>query len=470
MGNHHEIEIKEEHYSFSGRAKKVSLALMGVGLVLFLISIFTMSKEETLCCIDHKTAPKSALVEHDSHADNHGEEAHEDAHAEEADHQVEEGHEEGHHSAIHTKPWTARVWTNLLMNGYYMLILGAGGLFFVALQYIANAGWATVVKRVPEAMATVLPWALGIILVVLFFGRNEIYHFAEYFSDKAAGAEGFHEDALMEGKAGFLNTSWLLFGTLAIVGVWIYFAFRMRQLSKQEDAEGGLVPFNKTIRNSAVFTLLFAFSFSVLSWLLIMSVDAHWFSTIFSVYNFAIAFVTALTVICMIVLFLKSQGYLKVVTDEHVHDLGKFMFAFSIFWGYIWVSQYLLIWYANIPEESVYFDTRYYPEWKPMFGVNVILNFLAPFLLLMTRDGKRNPKILIIAAICILGGHWNDIYLMLMPGAIGPAASIGLLEIGTTLMFAGLFIFLVFRALSKQSLVAVNHPYITESAHHDVGP
>jgi hypothetical protein len=157
------------------------------------------------------------------------------------------------------------------------------------------------------------------------------------------------------------------------------------------------------------------------------------------------------------------------VTDEHIHDLGKFMFAFSIFWTYLWFAQFILIWYANIPEETIYYYKRWESPFKLHFFLNLILNFLVPFLVLMTRNNKRNPKILTFVAIVILVGHWNDLYLMLMPGTIDKQAGIGFLEVGMTLAFAGLFIYWVLTALSKRGLVPVKHPYIDESAHHDVG-
>lgn len=484
MGHHNEIEIKNEYYSFSKKAKTTSLVILAIGVILFAIGVFNQSHNtDVLCCIDHKTATN---VEAEAYAQKHGT-SHAEGHSAKTDspdnasethaaHGEESHASSGHDKHYHTQPWTARIWTNLMMNSYWFLIISVCALFFVGLQYIANAGWAIAIKRVPEAIATLIPYFLGVLVVVLFFGKNEIYHWAQYFTDMAAGKEGVAYDKILEGKSGFLNNGWLIIGTLVIGLIWIYFGWRLRTLSKEEDAlenhnRATKTPiFIKSIKNSAAFTFMFAFSFSILSWLIVMSVDAHWFSTIFSIYNFAVGWVSALTIICMFVLFLKKMGYLKLVTDEHVHDIGKFMFAFTIFWAYIWVSQYLLIWYANISEEGFYYHTRYYPEWKPHFALNVIINFLAPFLILMTRNAKRNPNMLILAATFILIGKWNDLYLMIMPGSIGAGAGIGALEIGTTMMFAGFFIFMVHRSLTKRSLVPVNHPYIEESAHHDVGP
>jgi hypothetical protein len=160
---------------------------------------------------------------------------------------------------------------------------------------------------------------------------------------------------------------------------------------------------------------------------------------------------------------------MEVVSDEVIHDLGKFMFAFSIFWGYIFVCQFLLIWYANITEESIYFAQRLTPNFKWFFRSNIIMCFALPFLILMMRNAKRHPKVLLVAGSMILLGHWLDLFIMIMPGTVGQTAKIGTLEVGLTMAFAGLFIFWVLNNLSKRNLYAKNHPYLLESANHDVG-
>jgi hypothetical protein len=191
----------------------------------------------------------------------------------------------------------------------------------------------------------------------------------------------------------------------------------------------------------------------------------------FGWYVFASWWVSGLAVITLTVIVLKQNGYLKLVNANHIHDLGKFVFAFSIFWTYIWFSQFMLIWYANIPEESIYYIERLggnEGHFKWIFFTNLLINFAFPFLVLMTRDAKRQMIMLKIVTIAILAGHWLDFYLMMMPGTMRTDAGIGFIEIGTTLIFLGVFLLTFTKGLTKASLVPVNHPFIEESVHHHV--
>lgn len=462
MGHAHLEELTEERFVFSSKAKMFTIILAVLGLILMGIGVAGLGGD------NHDEATASS---HDTElvADSHGAA---DAHATEGEHAEEAPAAEGH-GEHHQSKW-ARLWANLLLNSYYFLIIAVIGVFFVGLQYIANAGWATGLLRVPTAMSMFIPIALVLLLVTILFGKEDIYH--HWILDGLTDPEAANYDPIIAGKSAFLNETWLTLGVFLIGLIWFAYAWYIRKNSIKEDEEGAL-PGNKlkfwkkNITLGATFTVIFAFSFSILSWLIVMSIDAHWFSTIFSIYNFAVAFVSGLTVICFFTLYLKSKGYLYFINDEHLHDLGKFMFAFCIFWGYIWVSQFLLIWYANLPEESIYFFTRAYtPGWEPWFIINVLMCFAAPFLLLMTRNSKRSPFWLILAGTIILVGHWIDMYLMIMPGSLGLAApQIGALEIGTTMLFAGMFIYVVLWSLTKANTFPKNHPYIQEAVHHDVG-
>ncbi len=461
MSHGHEIHIHQENYKFTGKAKTLSLALLVIGIVLTVVGIFTLPKDTS----HHNEASVAESAAHEAHeakpAEHHEYNIHgvDIAHSDESVYPI---------TAEHPKPASTRIFVALLINGYFLLLLAICGLFFFALQYIANAGWSAAILRIPQAISTILPLGAAIVLLVFILDGQNIYHWLHYEHQHLKPTDPGY-DAILDNKSWFLNSKMAYIFLIGIPVVWFLFGKKLRGLSYKEDQEGGLTFFNKSIRYGAAFTFFFAFSLSILSWVVTMSVDAHWYSTIFSIYNFATGWVSLLSIMALIVLYLRKNGYLNIVTDEHVHDLGKFMFAFSIFWTYLWLSQYLLIWYANIPEESIYYYKRLEMPFKVNFFVNLILNFLVPFLVLMTRNNKRNPKIVTFVAICILVGHWNDIYLMFVPGSLDKQAAIGPLEIGMTLTFAGIFIYWVLTALSKRGLIPVNHPYIQESAHHDVG-
>ena len=193
----------------------------------------------------------------------------------------------------------------------------------------------------------------------------------------------------------------------------------------------------------------------------------------FGWYNFAALWVGGLSVITLVIIILRNNGYLEWVTEDHLHNLGQLMFGFSIFWTYLWFAQFLLTWYANIPEEAAYFDRRWVTEFKPWFWLNIIVNFLTPLLLLMKRDSKRLVPVMKAACIILILGHWLDYWQMIMPGAVGPQkhwyTEIGPIEITVFLGFAGLFMFTVLSSLSTfKSLIPKKHPLLEESLHHHI--
>lgn len=242
----------------------------------------------------------------------------------------------------------------------------------------------------------------------------------------------------------------------------------LTRFSANEDMEGGLNSYNKSIKWSAIFLIVFGFTTPIWSFDVIMSLEAHWFSTMFGWYNFAAMWVAGLCAITLTIILLKKGGYMTWINENHLHDLGKFIFAFSIFWTYVWFAQFLLIWYANMPEETVYFYKRFEPEYLPWFWVNIVINFVAPLLILMTRDSKRQTNTLMFVCILLLAGHWLDYYMMIMPGTVAEHRGFGIIEIGIAIGFTGLFTFLMLRSLSTKSLVPVHHPFLDESVHHHV--
>jgi hypothetical protein len=383
------------------------------------------------------------------------------------------GHGDGHEGA-HAVNWTARMWAVLWHHSVFFAGISVIGLFFVCVQYVAWAGWSASLKRIPEAFGGFLPYAFAFMLIVFLFGHHDLFHWTHHYLYEPTlenGQPNPEYDEVLVGKHGFLNIPFYLIRMVVFFGLWILCWTLLRKYSAKEDIEGGTTQYNKMIYLSATFLVIFGISSSVSAWDWLMSIDPHWFSTLFGWYTFASWFVSGLAAITLTTILLKEKGYLPMVNQNHLHDLGKFMFAFSVFWTYLWTAQFLLIYYANIPEETIYFKERMHGfdgHYAGIFFLNVIINFSFPFLFLMTRDAKRHATFLKIAAIGLLIGHWFDFYLMIMPGVTKGGSGFGFMEFGALLFFASLFIYVVSYHLSKLNLVAKNHPMLQESLHHEI--
>lgn len=279
--------------------------------------------------------------------------------------------------------------------------------------------------------------------------------------------ENPHYDSIIAGKTPFLNFGFFILRAIIYLLGWIWATRLLRKLSLKEDEMGGTDNYRRSVKISAIFTVFFAVTSSTMAWDWIMSIDTHWFSTLFGWYVFASMFVSGLTVLTMIAVYLKKLGYMDGLNENHIHDLGKFMFAFSVFWTYLWFSQFMLIWYSNIPEEVTYFMARF-DNYKLPFFTAFVLNFIMPLLVLMSRDSKRNFGFLIAAGIIILFGHWLDFFCMITPGTMGEHWHFGIVELGGLAGFAGLFMLVVFNTLSKAPLLQKNHPMLKESELHHI--
>ena len=363
----------------------------------------------------------------------------------------------------------ARFWASLLQNSVFFLLVVNASMFFICVTTLAWGGWQMSFRRVPEAISAAVP-VIGVIsaaiLLAIVFGDNHtIYHWTD--------TEHVAHDAILDHKKGFLNKNFFAVVTILTVLLWSVLGWKMRQLSRSIDNEplATLEERKKYIFKNTVWAALFivVFSLTVMSslpWLWLMSIDAHWYSTMYSWYTFASTFVSGMSLIALFVIMLKNNGYLEYTNNEHLHDLGKFMFAFSVFWTYLWFSQFMLIWYANIPEETIYFQPRAHGIYKGIFWLMFLINFIAPLLILMTRDAKRNYGTITFMALLIIFGHWLDFYQMVFP-AVSPNKVPNIIyDLGVALGFVGLIMFLVGRSLAKAPLLARNHPFVKESLIH----
>jgi hypothetical protein len=361
-----------------------------------------------------------------------------------------------------------RTFANLLLMAYYFTCVCAAGTFFIALQFVSQSGWSAGLLRIPQAFAKVLPIASIILIIVCAAGlqSHNLYH--HWNEEGLSDPNSPNYDALIAGKSAFLNVPFFLTRLVVFLGVYSIFAMVLTKLSNREDLEGGLKNYRKSITYSAIFLVIFGFTTPIWAFDTIMSLEAHWFSTMFGWYNFAAMWVSGMAAVTLTVILLKRNGYISWINESHLHDLGKFMFAFSIFWTYVWFSQFLLIYYANIPEETVYFYKRWEPEYMPWFWLNIVINFLSPLLILMSRGAKRKENTLIFVAILLLCGHWLDYYMMIMPGTVAEHRGFGVIEVGTAVCFVGLFSFLMLTMLSKKPLAPANHPFLEESVNHHI--
>ena len=362
-----------------------------------------------------------------------------------------------------------RIWANVLVNSYFFVGLSLMGTLWMAIQYVSEAGWSSGFKRIPEAVSQFLPFAGLLLLIVLFGGSHSLHwhHIFHWMNPEIMDPESSHYDSIIAGKEAFLNEPFFFGRALVYIIGWVGFTMYFRRSSLKEDQEGGLTVFKKSMGVGAAFLVFYGVTSSTSSWDWMMSIDTHWFSTLFGWYNFSTFFVTGITMFALIVISLKRNGYLEQVNEEHIQDLGKFMFGASVFWGYLWFSQFMLIWYANIPEEVTYFIDRW-ENYNALWFALPVLNLVVPLILLMDKEAKRSYNMMTIVGVLLVFGHWLDVFLMVMPGAVQADWGMGILEIGMFLGFLGAFLFVVHNALSKASLVPKNHPYLDEAKHHHV--
>ena len=487
-------------YTFSSKLKTLSLILMAVGLVGIGYGFYSAPKDiqdvEALLAADshgaHGESTHAAPSESHSAAtatthaapieiqEAHGEATHaapvgshevkvddthavpaasHEAHAKTAGHDAKADAEHTEHlehvlHQLSNKPWAA-----VYVACIFFMLLSLGTLAFYAIQQVAQAGWSPVLFRVMQGITAYLPVGSVIFFIILVLCGLHFNHLFIWLDPEVVA-----HDKIIQTKAGYLNFPfWIIRAGIFLLGWNAYRYFSRKNCLAQDEADDNSF-YKKNFKMSAGFLVFFIVTESIMSWDWIMSIDPHWFSTLFGWYVFASFFVSGITTICMITLYLKSKGYLEHVNTSHIHDLAKFMFGISVFWTYLWFSQFMLIWYANIPEEVTYFVTRIQDFNLPFFGA-VAMNFLFPVLILINTDFKRITWVLVMAGSVILFGHYIDFFNMIMPGTVGDQWFIGVPEISSVLFFLGLFIYVVFTALTKAPLLPKRNPFIEESKH-----
>ena len=436
-------------YNLSNRLKVFSFLLIIVGSIGWFYSYskshLTIDQVKELIELEtqHESYSKSmdlanekhhSPIEHDSDHANHG---HEDSHAEHVLHQ------------IHNRPYAA-----LYVAAFFFMMISLGVLAFYAIQYASQAGWSPVLFRVMEGITYYLLPGSILVLLIAIVADKHIFIWMD--------PEVVAHDKIIQGKEGWLNKSSFILRGIIYIGGWSLYRYFARKFSIAQDKAKNNKNFKRNFQISAGFLVFFIYTESMMSWDWIMSVDPHWFSTLFGWYVLASMIVSGITVIALITIYLKSKGLMNYVNDSHLHDLAKFMFGFSVFWAYLWFSQFMLIWYANIPEEVTYFVTRIEMYPIPFFTM-FCLNFIFPFLVLMNSDYKRVPIFIIMAGVVILIGHYMDVYMMIMPATVIDRYGFGIAEFSSILIFLGLFLLIVFYSISKEDLLAKGNPMIKES-------
>lgn len=354
----------------------------------------------------------------------------------------------------------AQAWSALLVSSFFFLTVALGGLVFLAIMYVSNAGWHTVFKRVPEALTACLPVSALSMLAVLA-GVRWLYPWAH--ADAA-----LHDEALAA-KAPYLNTGFFAARMVGVLALWVFFALMMRRSSLRQDRDADVKHTRRNVVLSAVFLALFPFSFSMASIDWLMSLEPHWASTIVGLYHIAGLLSAAVAAVLVVVVLLRRRGTLHGITETHLHDLGKLLFGFSTLWAYLWFSQYLLIWYTNLPEETTHYLARLQGSTSFLFVLNVVLNWVIPFVVLLGRPAKRSERILLWVSVVVLAGRWLDIHLQVVPAVVpvsgqGPVG-IGVLDVLLLLGLGAAFLLVTDRALRKAPLLAQGDPYLVEALH-----
>jgi len=430
-------------YTMSSKLKLFSLTLIIVGAIGLIYGFIDAPSsvedvKEMLHAEDAAHLGESVAME----SSGDGDEVHGDEHAEHLFHQLQ------------NKPWAA-----IYVPALFIFLISLGVFVFYALQNAAQAGWSPVLFRVMEGIVSYLVPGGIIVYILLVLSTLHLNHLFIWMDPEIVA-----DDAIIRNKVAYLNIPFFLIRAALYMTGWIIFSKLIIKTSRKLDEGFSLTLHKRNFKLSAMFLVFFIITESMMSWDWIMSIDTHWFSTLFGWFVLASILVSAVTTIALVTIYLKGIGYLEHVNNSHIHDLAKFMMGFSIFWAYLWFSQFLLIWYSNIPEEVTYYAQRL-EDYPVLFFGTLILNWLLPMLILINSDFKRVNWIVVFAGVIILIGNYFNFFVLIMPGTVGESWFIGITEICSVLLISGIFIFTVFSALAKAPLTVKHGAFLEESKH-----
>lgn len=354
-----------------------------------------------------------------------------------------------------------RLWPAYLTAFFYFTCLALGGLFFTSIQHVAKAGWSSSIRRLSESMTAFVPYIL-VTGLILLFGMKYLFPWVD--------PKVIASYPLVAAKTDYLNVGFFGIRLVLFCGGWLVFRYFIVGNSLKQDQTGDENLTHKNVGASIGFLLFFSISFTLFSMDLLMSLLPTWYSTIFGIYTFSGLFQSSLAFLALMIIFVQRSGFVKgYITVEHLHDVVKFLKGFTVFWAYIAFSQFMLIWYANIPEETEYYLMRSQNSGWIMISVALIIfRFIVPFIALLPRGLKRNENHVILVASLILIMQYVDIYWMVYPNFFHGHVTFGLIEIGAFAGFAGLFLFSVSSFLQKNSIVPLKDPRLHEAIQHHV--
>lgn len=436
-------------YSFSPKLRLYSIILIVTGLVLFGIGY----------ALNH--GMDSTKITDMMEAVHHGSDHHTPTNsAELVGPQDQAAHLVHATNQVHNTPYAALLTAAMLFFG-----ISACALFFLSIQHAAHAGWSVIVQRVMEAVASFIPVGGIILLILTALNVTGVAHIYHWMDKDLVDPNSPNFDVILFEKSKFLNIPFYVVRVLIYVIGASFFVWKIKKLSKKLDETKERKDYKALYNWSVGYIAFFGFASAAWAWDFLMTIDPHWYSTLYIWYSMVSTLSSAVAAIILVAVHLKKKGVLPQFNDNHLHDLAKFLFATSLLWTYLWFDQFMLYWYANIPEEVRYFFDRF-EYYKYTFLPMLIINFLLPLLVLVSSSIKRNYKVVTIMAILVILGHWLDFFNMVMPGTVGPFwdnAYTALLVIGAFLFMVGLFVFVVMTALTKLKLIPTGNPLVHES-------